>query len=392
VRAGYDLGCFVSDMVRDNPTMPSSSGMASVLGRHRVLVVDDHRPLLLMLERNFRARGIDVCIAHADEAIQLLVTERFVAVLLDVNMPGVNGLDLLSVLRARDPDVPVVMMTAETQIQVASESLNRGADAFVQKPASPSHLIDVVERVVRQRQSGSTDGDTQNTLVKIAIDQLYLRCNPVHDLRNRVAAYLIDPMSRDSMFKSPAELAHHAENTGNGRLLGRTSRDLLVRQCGRSLSRVDLIVSTSLAQLAEVGEQSLLAMLDHMADRVVLSFDCSEPLAVELPQVERRLAIRNRGYRLGLSGVGAGHGAIAALASVTPEVVTMESSLLGDVHRHAPSQHLVAMLSQFCRGISASLIAEGVISAQQQSCLTSLGIQHFQGDHIAAGYDEIPRL
>jgi CheY-like chemotaxis protein len=67
-------------------------------------------------------------------AIERFIRQRPDVVFLDVNMPGANGVEVLKLFRQADPSIPVIMVTANTEIPVAEECLKQGAFSYVPKP------------------------------------------------------------------------------------------------------------------------------------------------------------------------------------------------------------------------------------------------------------------
>src|SRR5690242_3051111 len=95
-------------------------------GRRRVLVVDDNAEMARTLAEGLGERGYDaVAAAGGREARERLRAERFDAVLTDLRMPDVDGLEVLAASRAQDPERPVIVMTAYSAIDSAVQSIRQ---------------------------------------------------------------------------------------------------------------------------------------------------------------------------------------------------------------------------------------------------------------------------
>ena len=106
----------------------------------RILVVDDEPELLDIIREHFLGRyEIDTAQSGAS-AIERFVRNRPDMVFLDVNMPGANGVAVLKLLREADPNIPVVIVTANAQNQVAAECLANGAFGYVPKPFNLTYM------------------------------------------------------------------------------------------------------------------------------------------------------------------------------------------------------------------------------------------------------------
>jgi len=110
-----------------------------------VLVVDDQPPNLRLMDAMLTPRGHQVITAASgEEALTRLAETAVDLVLLDIMMPGIDGIEALQQFRLRWPDLPVIMLTAVANLDIARGALKRGAFDYVQKPFEWEHL----ERVV----------------------------------------------------------------------------------------------------------------------------------------------------------------------------------------------------------------------------------------------------
>ncbi len=120
----------------------------------RVLVVDDDRAFRLSTAELLRGEGYDVAgAASANEAAQALLASPYDLVLLDLRMPGVDGLATVEVLRGRGEDVPILMISGFGEIEDAVQALHLGADDFLTKPVDPDLLSARVAALLERRPS-----------------------------------------------------------------------------------------------------------------------------------------------------------------------------------------------------------------------------------------------
>ena len=85
-------------------------------------------------------------VGSAEEALTAVAREAFSLVISDVNMPGMDGHQLLSLLRARQPQLPVLLMTAHGAVERAVDAMRQGAADYLVKPFEPKALLDLVSR------------------------------------------------------------------------------------------------------------------------------------------------------------------------------------------------------------------------------------------------------
>jgi CheY-like chemotaxis protein len=118
----------------------------------RVLLVDDDPRVIGLLRDYFAADGYEVELAlHGGDALTLVQHEPPDVVLLDIEMPGLDGFEVLARLRAALPNVPVIVVTASTEATVATRALEGGAASFVTKPFDLARLGAAVRAAVAAR-------------------------------------------------------------------------------------------------------------------------------------------------------------------------------------------------------------------------------------------------
>lgn len=117
----------------------------------RVLIVDDNLEMARMLRDELSDHGYDaVALASGRRALDAIGKERFDAVVTDLRMPEVDGLQVLSTSRAKAPDTPVIVMTAYSAVDSAVEALHSGAYHYITKPFRPDELLVFLERALNQ--------------------------------------------------------------------------------------------------------------------------------------------------------------------------------------------------------------------------------------------------
>jgi two-component system response regulator AtoC len=113
----------------------------------KALVVEDERKIRRILGTLLERMGIDAVAAEGgSEALERFESERIDLVLTDLKMPGLGGIELLRELRARDADVPVIVLTAHGTVETAVEAMKLGAVDFLLKPLD----VDAIEVIIRR--------------------------------------------------------------------------------------------------------------------------------------------------------------------------------------------------------------------------------------------------
>lgn len=114
----------------------------------RILIVDDNNVVQDVLQEFFRERYQVQLAPNASQALSLIVRQAPDLVLLDVKMPGLDGLSLLKSLRETGVSVPIFLMTGYDSLQIAQEALTSGANAYLPKPFDLMHLDRLISEAI----------------------------------------------------------------------------------------------------------------------------------------------------------------------------------------------------------------------------------------------------
>lgn len=110
----------------------------------RILIVEDDWRVSALLADSLETEHAVTVVSDADGAFASVARQRPDVVLLDVNLPGVSGLQVLKELRARDPRLPVIMITGTSDEVAITTALMRGAFAYVPKPFNIEYVKHLV--------------------------------------------------------------------------------------------------------------------------------------------------------------------------------------------------------------------------------------------------------
>lgn len=114
----------------------------------KILVIDDEYIVRSSCERTLEPEGYIIkCVSSGKEGIELLGKESFKLVLLDLKMPGMDGVEVLNTIKTKWPETKVVMITGYSTVDTAVQALRLGAFNFIEKPFTPDMLISAVKEV-----------------------------------------------------------------------------------------------------------------------------------------------------------------------------------------------------------------------------------------------------
>jgi DNA-binding NtrC family response regulator len=125
-----------------------------------ILMVDDEVEFLEATSRALRRRGFEVYTAtDGRAALEVLARQAVAVAVLDVRMPGINGLELFGRIKVNCPDLPVVMLTGHGNVQQAFQTSREGVFEYLTKPCEVEKLADVVRRAAGAHDAAAAEGD-----------------------------------------------------------------------------------------------------------------------------------------------------------------------------------------------------------------------------------------
>ncbi len=125
----------------------------------RILLIEDHTRLAGFIRKGLNAAQFDVDLAaKGSDALENFECVRYDVVILDLGLPDIEGLDLLDELRAKDPAIPVLILTSRVQLADKIQGLNAGADDYLTKPFAMEELIARLHALLRR--PGAALGET----------------------------------------------------------------------------------------------------------------------------------------------------------------------------------------------------------------------------------------
>lgn len=139
-----------------------------------ILVVDDEIPICRSIKTLLEKEGFTVdTVLNGEEALVKEAEKTYAIMIVDLMMPGLNGLELLKSVKERSPDITIIMITGYPSIKTAVQSIKSGAFDFIPKPFTPIELLSLVYRALDRRhmfeEMAIKAGIQEKRLVKIKI-------------------------------------------------------------------------------------------------------------------------------------------------------------------------------------------------------------------------------
>ncbi|MCI5148435.1 MAG: response regulator [Candidatus Electrothrix sp. MAN1_4] len=134
----------------------------------KVLLVDDDDEFVQLLAHRLETRGMKpVAVTCGEEAVALVEKQRFDVAVVDLSMPGINGIETLKQIKARRPALEVLMLTGHATVTGGIEAMKQGASDFLQKPVEMDELLKKIRAARASRLTvlhRKTDAEMQEIL------------------------------------------------------------------------------------------------------------------------------------------------------------------------------------------------------------------------------------
>jgi EAL domain-containing protein (putative c-di-GMP-specific phosphodiesterase class I) len=366
----------------------ASSGK-SHLGR--VLVVDDDPAMRRVCQRLLGAEGWTVvCAEHGRAAVEAMQEgrEQFDCVVSDVNMPELDGFGLIAAIHRYDDDLPVLLMTGDPSLDGAVRAIDNGAVSYLAKPFDQETLASSVARaarrhgIARMRRRADTRDIDRSTIAdrfQRALERSWLVFQPIADIRAKtVFAYEALIRTDEESMKRPDVLIATAERLDRVNDLGRAVRAAAVRAVPSIPEGVKLFVNVHGLELTDEELFSSKTPFAALAPRIIL--EITERVGLDPAVGPARVAmLRELGFQIAVDDLGAGYAALGALASLEPEVVKLDMSLIRDLHRNSTKRRVVGAMATLVKELGGRVVAEGVETPFERDAVLDAGIDLMQG-------------
>jgi len=363
----------------------------------QVLLVEDDPIVRTAYMKVLRTSGIDLDTASDGvEALEKVRGGRFDAVVSDINMPRLSGIDFLRALRELSLDVPVVLVTGGPALETAVRAVEYGAYRYLTKPVDIEALATTVrgaaEAGQRARERRTAPPAVPPPLLtptpeEIAyaqsfddsLAQLWIAFQPIVDWKRRRTFGYEALVRSDGAFSRPNDILTAAEKLGRLTDLGRAIRRRVAAHAAAAPAGALLFVNLHARDLQDPELMDRLSPLSAGARNVVL--EVTERTALEqvsdiAGRVER---LRELGFRLAVDDLGAGYAGLASFASIEPDVVKLDMSLVRGVDVSPLKQSVIRSVVKLAEELGILVISEGIELPSERDALALLGCYLFQG-------------
>ena len=118
----------------------------------KVLLVDDEKEFLEIMSERMTARGMEVTTAQsADQALAIIAKKSFDAIVMDFQMPGMDGMEALKTIKNKRPELQIILLTGYATVEKTVEAMKVGATDFLEKPADIEALSEKIKKAKTEK-------------------------------------------------------------------------------------------------------------------------------------------------------------------------------------------------------------------------------------------------
>lgn len=133
----------------------------------KILLVDDEEEFIDLMSQRLETRGLKVVTASSgEEAVAIVADKSFDVAVVDLAMPGIDGIETLIKIKEERPDIEVIMLTGQATVKSGIEAMKHGANDFLEKPVDINVLMEKIWAAKRERMR-TLDKKTQEELKDI---------------------------------------------------------------------------------------------------------------------------------------------------------------------------------------------------------------------------------
>lgn len=362
----------------------------------RLLLVDDDESLRTALVRMLHGQFHVVAVADGPRAAEHVRGERFDVVLSDVHLEGMNGIELLRLVRSADLDVPVILMTGLPDVDSAIEAIDLGALTYIKKPFELRVLDAALARATKLAAlarakrdaiaaglggfAASSEHAALTTSFDRALESMWIAFQPIVDgASRRTIGFEALMRTNEATMPTPGAVLDAAERLGRIHDVGRRVRECTAAVFADDTGDALVFVNLHAADLLDDDLFAARAPLTKIAHRVVLEITERAAIADVSDARQRTAELRRRGFQIAIDDLGAGYAGLTSFATFEPEIVKLDMSLVRGIEASSVKRAIVGRIAGLCRDLQMRVVAEGIETPDELSCMLALGCEYLQG-------------
>ncbi|MEM1414224.1 MAG: EAL domain-containing protein [Myxococcota bacterium] len=345
--------------------------------------------------RNLDQLGLEGTFAESVEEVRAIVArERFDIILSDVHLPELDGVTLVRCLVDVAPTTRMVLMTGDPSLETAMQAIDVGVSGYLTKPLDMPKLRAALHKALQDQKAVKAARDGLSIIARARLEQrkrthaasdleeafrqLYLVYQPIFRPDGTLFAHEALLRSTHEPLRRPDLFIDAAIEHGRLREIGRRVRaEATVLLLGQPDDH--LFINLHPDDLDDEELYDPASPLAGVADRVVLEITERAELRSGTALDEKLQTLRRMGFQLAIDDLGAGYGSLGSLATVGPEIVKIDMSLVRDVQKDPRRQRLIRAITTLSKEEGTLVVCEGIETQEEKLAVTHLGADLLQG-------------
>lgn len=356
-----------------------------------VLLVDDEPMVINSIRRALSRSRFDIRSAtSADEGLRMLANDEFAVVVSDHRMPGMCGSEFLGLVRERHPSTMRLMLTGESDIQLAAEAINRaGVFRLLLKPCPTEALIAAIEAALAARHHDTAHSATVARLgveanARAALDRglesMWMAFQPIVEAATGVViAYEALARSREPALLTPDHLLLAAGHQDRLLEFERRARRLVANRLPEVPASCSVFVNLLPQSLYDDQLLDPDGDLGRYASRIVLEITERSAIDDDSALLARITALRALGFRFAIDDLGSGYSGLNSFAVIVPEFVKYDRELINGAATSSAKTCLLRSMNAVCNVLGVLPLAEGIETEVERDHAISVGCAYLQG-------------
>ncbi len=377
--------------------MPAAIAGSVNANSRRVLVIDDEPAVLKVLGLVLQRRGFNVdTMSSAKDALKQIPQQKYHAILSDIIMPEMTGVEFLRELRRHDLDVPVILMTAGPTLDSAIDAVEYGAQQYLLKPVEPDALVTAVGRAValgelaRAKREALAGGARKSVslneradleaVLKRAYETIRIAFQPIVSLKKKsLVGYEALMRCDETLFASYGALLAASDRVAWRPIMARTIYQRIAAACTELPDGALLFVNVHPWDAQEGLLTGAEAPLEPLAQSIVLEISDRTPPAQIDALANGLAALRGAGYRIAVDDMGTGATGMHSYTKLAPDFIKLDRALTSGLDADPARTKMAKGMYALCRELGVPVIAEGVETPAERDALAAIGADLAQG-------------
>jgi EAL domain-containing protein (putative c-di-GMP-specific phosphodiesterase class I) len=363
----------------------------------KLLLVDDDPAVLRAYQKALTLRGWTVETAcDGAQAIDRLRHGTYDAIVSDLSMPEMGGLEFLRNVREQDLDVPVILMTGAPKLESAMRAVESGAFRYLVKPVEVDVLDDTIRRASQlhrlaqlKRQALEFAGSDRRWFgdqasleagFAKALGSIWMAYQPIVSMRaQNVFGYEALLRSTDAALPNPGAILEAAEQVRRVHDLGRVVRTHVAADAHGTAEQMRFFVNLHALDMNDEDLYAADSGLAQMASRTVL--EVTERVSLDgVSDVKDKVKrLRKIGFKIAVDDLGAGYAGLTSFSQLEPDIAKIDMSLVRGIDAEPRKQSIVRSMARLCDELGALVVVEGVETPAERDTLVDLGCDLLQG-------------